>query len=63
LRRAIAVGRVDEAELSLVPVLLGEGERPLDGLGRAGLRLEQVRVVEAPGVTHLRYRVLRQASP
>jgi hypothetical protein len=37
-------------------VLLGSGERPFDDL--PGLRLEQVRVVEAPGVTHLRYRVL-----
>ena len=42
----------------VVPVLLGAGERLLAGIG-ADLRLEQVRAVEAPGVTHLKYRVVR----
>jgi hypothetical protein len=38
---------------------LGEGsERLFDNLGDAELRLEQVRAVEAPGVTHLKYRVI-----
>ncbi len=40
-------------------MLLGAGERPFDGLGEAGLRLEQDRVIEAPRVRHLRYRVVR----
>jgi hypothetical protein len=57
----LAAGRVDEVNVSLVPVLLGGGERLFDGLGDARLELEQVRVVEAPGVTHLRYRVRRGA--
>ena len=41
-----------------MPVLLGDGERLLDGVG-ADLRLEQYRAVEAPGVAHLDYRVVR----
>jgi dihydrofolate reductase len=56
-RQLLAARLVDEVNLSVVPVLLGAGERLLDGLG--GLGLEQVRVIEAPGVTHLRYRVVR----
>jgi hypothetical protein len=52
-------GLADEVGVSLVPVLLGAGERPLDGIGEAGLRLDPERVIEAPGVTHLRYRVVR----
>ncbi len=59
IRQYLAAGLVDEVGLSLVPVILGAGERPLDGLAGAGLRLEQVRAIEAPGVTHLRYRVVR----
>jgi dihydrofolate reductase len=55
IRQYLAAGLVDELNLSLVPILLGSGERPFDDL--PDLRLEQVRVVEAPGVTHLRYRV------
>jgi len=41
----------------LVPVLLGAGERPLDNLG--DVKFEQVRALEAPGVAHLKYRVVR----
>jgi dihydrofolate reductase len=54
----LAAGLVDEVEISLVPILLGGGVRVFDDPSLAGLRLEQTCVVEAPGVTHLRYRVL-----
>jgi riboflavin biosynthesis pyrimidine reductase len=50
---------VDELSISLAPVLLGGGERLLDGLGDAAIELEQVDAIAAPGVTHLRYRVVR----
>jgi hypothetical protein len=43
-------------EISVVPVLLGGGERLLDNLGAARPKLEQARVIEVPGVTHIRYR-------
>jgi dihydrofolate reductase len=49
-------GLVDELAVHLVPALLGDGVRLFDGDGIAALGLEQVRVVEAPGVTHLTYR-------
>jgi dihydrofolate reductase len=52
----LAAGLLDELELHVVPVLLGDGARLFDGLGDAKVRLEQVRAVEAPGVTHLKYR-------
>ena len=55
IRQYLAAGQVDELNVSLVPILLGGGERPFEDL--PDLRLEQVRAVEAPGVTHLRYRV------
>jgi dihydrofolate reductase len=59
LRQYLAAGLVDELQFNLVPVLLGAGERPLDDLGGAGLSLENTRVIDAPGVTHLTYRVVR----
>jgi hypothetical protein len=43
--------------LSVVPVFLGDGARLFDNLGDARPRPEQVQVVEAPGVTHIRYRL------
>src|SRR5215208_6166928 len=53
----LTAGLLDEVEISLVPVLLGAGERLFDNLGDAALELEQVRTVEAPGVTHVKYGV------
>ena len=50
----LAAGLLDELELHVVPLLLGGGARLFDGVGPA-VRLEQVRAVEAPGVTHLKY--------
>jgi hypothetical protein len=38
--------------------LLGDGARVFENLGDADVKLEQVRAVEAPGVTHLKYRVV-----
>jgi dihydrofolate reductase len=59
IQQYLAAGLLDELELHVVPVLLGGGSRIFDNLGDAGVQLEQVRAVEAPGVTHLKYRVLR----
>jgi dihydrofolate reductase len=54
----LAAGLVDEIELHVVPARLGGGARLFEGVG-AGLKLEQLRVVEAPGVAHLKYRVVK----
>jgi hypothetical protein len=40
-----------------VPVLLGAGVRLFDHLGPESIGLETMRIVDSPGVTHLRYRV------
>lgn len=55
----LAAGLLDELELHVVPLLLGGGARLFDDIGDAGVRLEQVRAVEAPGVTHVKYRIVK----
>jgi dihydrofolate reductase len=57
LQQYLAARLVDEFELHVVPVLLGGGERLLENVGN--LELEQVRAIEAPGVTHIKYRVVK----
>jgi dihydrofolate reductase len=57
VQQYLAAGLLDEMLVSLVPVFLGDGARLFDNLGDSRPRLEQVEVVEAPGVTHIRYRV------
>jgi dihydrofolate reductase len=56
---ALAAGVLDEIEIHQVPVLLGQGRRLFDQLGPEHTELEIVRIIDAPGVTHLRYRVRR----
>jgi dihydrofolate reductase len=60
IQQYLAAGLVDEFRISVSPILLGAGERLFDNVG--DLRVEQVESVPAPGVTHLKYRVLRQPS-
>jgi dihydrofolate reductase len=54
----LAAGVVDELEMHVVPLILGGGKRLFDGVG-PDLKLEQLRAVEAPGVAHLKYRVVK----
>jgi dihydrofolate reductase len=56
-RQALAAGIVDELDLQVSPAILGSGERLFDGFEPGIPALELVRVLEAPGVAHLRYRV------
>jgi len=50
----LATGLLNELELHVVPVPLGDGARLFDNLGAAEVQLEG-RAVEAPGVTQLKY--------
>jgi dihydrofolate reductase len=54
---ALAAGVLDEVQIHLVPVLLGEGRPLFENLGPDHIALEPLRVLEGEGVTHLRYRV------
>jgi dihydrofolate reductase len=57
VQQYLAAGLVDEFELHLVPVLLGDGERLFEHVG--DLEVQQVRAIGAPGVTHIKYRVAK----
>jgi len=57
-RQFLAGHLLDEIEIHLVPLLLGSGARLLDNLP-TDLQLDPIRTIGAPGVTHLKYRVVK----
>jgi dihydrofolate reductase len=52
-------GLVDEVQFHLAPVILGSGVRLFENVGKEGLDLEKIRLVDSPGVTHISFRVAR----
>ena len=58
-QQALRAGLVDELQMHLVPVLLGEGIRLFDHLGSAKIELETSELSLGTGVTHLLYRVVK----
>ena len=58
-QRCLQAGLLDEIQIHLVPVLLGEGRRLFEHLGADHIELETVQVVKGREATHLRYRVRR----
>jgi len=59
-QQCIRAGLLDEVHINLVPVLLGGGVRLFEHLGAGQIELESTRVVEALGVTHLTFRVVKE---
>jgi len=55
IQQALSEGAVDRLRIHLVPVLLGQGTRLLDGVPPRGLQLDGV--VASDAVTHLTYRL------
>jgi dihydrofolate reductase len=61
VQQCLRSGLLDELTIELVPLMLGRGVRLLDGLEPGTADLEVTRVVDAPGVTHLTYRIRRHS--
>jgi dihydrofolate reductase len=61
-QQCLQAGLLDEIQIHLVPVLLGEGIRLFEHLGTLPIELEQTRVIASPGVTHLMFRVVKDGG-
>jgi dihydrofolate reductase len=58
-QQCLKAGLLDEIQVDLVPVLLGQGVRLFDHLGAKPVELEAAHVVQGQGVTHLAFRVVK----
>jgi dihydrofolate reductase len=58
-QQCLRLGLLDEIGIDLVPVLLGGGVSLFERLDGEPIELERTRVVVTPGVTHLRFRVVK----
>ena len=56
-QECLRAGLLDEMELQLMPVLLGQGRRLFEDMPPDHIELELLRSLDGPGVLHLRYRV------
>jgi dihydrofolate reductase len=59
LQQALRAGLVDELDIDMAPVILGDGVRLFDHLAESSIQLEKVHAVDTPLVTHMKYRVIR----
>src|SRR6266542_1577272 len=59
VQQCLSAGLLDEMQIHVAPLLLGDGVRLFDDLGAGPRALELTRVIESPAVTHLRYSVRR----
>jgi dihydrofolate reductase len=59
-RQCLKAGLADELHVDIMPVFLGGGLRPFDGIIPESIQLERIKVIELPGGRiHLRFRVIR----
>lgn len=58
-QQCLNAGLADELHVDIMPVFLGGGLRPFDGIDAGRIQLERIKVVELRGGrTHLRFRVV-----
>lgn len=59
LQQGLQAGLVDELDIDVVPVILGDGVRLFDRLADQSIKLEKIQAIDAPLVTHMKYRVVK----
>jgi dihydrofolate reductase len=59
VQQCLRVGLLDELQMHVAPLLLGDGVRLFENLGAVRAKLDVTRVIESPAVTHIRYRVVK----
>jgi dihydrofolate reductase len=59
IREYLKAGLLDEMQLHLIPILLGDGIRLFEDLGPDRIELRRTSSIETPGATHFRFEVVK----
>ena len=59
VRQYLKAGLLDEMQIHLIPVLLGNGVRLFEDLGPERIELRKISLIETPSATHFRFEVVK----
>ena len=59
IRQYLKAGLLDEMQIQLIPILLGNGIRLFEGLDPEGIELRRTGSIETPAATHFRFEVVK----
>ena len=59
IRQYLKAGLLDEMQIQLIPILLGNGIRLFEGLDPEGIELRRTSSIETPAATHFRFEVVK----
>jgi len=59
VRQYLKAELLDEMQIHLIPVLLGNGVRPFEDLGPERIELRRISSIETPSATHFRFEVVK----
>ena len=62
MRQYLKAGLLDEMQLHLIPILLGDGIWPFEDLDLEGIELRRTSSIETPGATHFRFEVVKSSA-
>jgi pimeloyl-ACP methyl ester carboxylesterase len=62
IRQFLKAGLLDEMQIHLIPLLLGNGIRLFDDLDSEGIELRKTGSIETPGATHFRFEVVKTSN-
>jgi dihydrofolate reductase len=57
IRQYLKAGLLDEIQIDIIPILLGDGIRLFEGLDPEGIELRKTSAIDTPSATHFRYQV------
>lgn len=62
IRQYLKAGLLDEMQIHLIPILLGDGIRLFEDFDPEGIGLRKISSIETPGATHFRFEVVKRRT-